>query len=384
MSGGHVKLESLTKRFDQAAAVNDVSLEIQAGEFFSLLGPSGCGKTTTLRMVAGFEPPTSGKILLDGVDVASLPPHRRNVNTVFQSYALFPFLTVAENVAFGLKYKSVPRAELNTRVAEALELVQLTGYEKRRPNQLSGGQQQRVALARALVLRPAVLLLDEPLGALDAKIRKQLRLELKALQEEVGITFVFVTHDQEEALSMSDRVAVMNEGNVEHVGNPAAVYESPATVFVADFLGVSNLMDAQTVDRGPEHCTVAVGDFQLRAACGDLGARGPVKIIARPERVELLAHGSDRGNCLPGMVERTVYVGATHQVMVRLATGAQLQASITNTGAGDAYPQGTPVSVHIPADALRILDSGAPASAPAGADDEPAAGAAAAAPAGTA
>src|ERR1700722_14886913 len=223
MSGGHVKLESLTKRFDEATAVQDISLEIQAGEFFSLLGPSGCGKTTTLRMVAGFEPPTIGKILLDGVDVANLPPNRRQVNTVFQNYALFPFLTVAENVAFGLKYKSVPKAELNTRVAEALELVQLSGYEQRRPNQLSGGQQQRVALARALVLRPSVLLLDEPLGALDAKLRRALQVELKALQVQIGITFLYVTHDQEEALTMSDRIAVMSEGRVEQVGTPRTV-----------------------------------------------------------------------------------------------------------------------------------------------------------------
>src|SRR5580704_10346514 len=215
MSGGHVELESLTKRFDDATAVDDISVEIEAGEFFSLLGPSGCGKTSTLRMIAGFEPPTSGKILLDGVDVGTWAPNRRNVNTVFQSYALFPFLTVAENVAFGMRYRSVPKSERKDRTAEALELVQLSGYENRRPNQLSGGQQQRVALARALVLRPAVLLLDEPLGALDAKIRKQLRIELKALQEEVGITFVFVTHDQEEALSMSDRIAVMNHGRIE-------------------------------------------------------------------------------------------------------------------------------------------------------------------------
>jgi spermidine/putrescine transport system ATP-binding protein len=217
-----------------------------------------------------------------------------------------------------------------------------------------------VALARALVLRPAVLLLDEPLGALDAKIRKQLRLELKALQEEVGITFVFVTHDQEEALSMSDRVAVMSAGRIEQIGTPAEVYEDPATVFVADFLGISNLMDAEAVDHGADHCTVAVGEFRLRAACGDLAAHGPVKIVARPERVQLLGHGTDRDNCLPGMVERTVYVGASVQVMVRLATGAQLQASIANTGDSDAFTQGTPVAVHIPADALRILgDSGA-------------------------
>src|SRR6202789_4535908 len=236
MSGGHVELESLTKRFDDVTAVNDISLEIQAGEFFSLLGPSGCGKTSTLRMIAGFEPPTSGKILLDGVDVGSWAPNRRNVNTVFQNYALFPFLTVVENVAFGMRYKSVPKSERNERAAAALKLVQLSGYENRRPNQLSGGQQQRVALARALVLSPAVLLLDEPLGALDARIRKQLRVELKAVQEEVGITFVFVTHDQEEALSMSDRLAVMSNGRVEQVGTPVEVYENPATVFVAEFL----------------------------------------------------------------------------------------------------------------------------------------------------
>jgi spermidine/putrescine transport system ATP-binding protein len=359
MSGGHVELESLTKRFDDVTAVNDISLEIQAGEFFSLLGPSGCGKTSTLRMIAGFEPPSSGKILLDGVDVGSWAPNRRNVNTVFQNYALFPFLTVAENVAFGMRYRSVPKAERSDRAAEALELVQLSGYENRRPNQLSGGQQQRVALARALVLRPAVLLLDEPLGALDAKIRKQLRIELKALQEEVGITFVFVTHDQEEALSMSDRVAVMNSGRVEQIGSPTDVYESPTTVFAADFLGVSNLMDAVAVGPGPGSssgsCTVRVGDFALRAACGDVAARGKVKIIARPERVVLLPHGAERENCLPGMVERTVYVGTSRQVIVRLATGMPVQVSVANTGGAEEHGQGTPVNVHVPPEALRVL-----------------------------
>src|ERR1700744_3759084 len=271
MSGGHVKLDSLTKRFDQATAVQDVSLEIGAGEFFSLLGPSGCGKTTTLRMVAGFEPPTTGKILLDGVDVANLPPNRRQVNTVFQSYALFPFLTVAENVAFGLKYKSVPRSERDSRVAEALELVQLSGYEKRRPNQLSGGQQQRVALARAMVLRPSVLLLEEPLGALDAKLRRTLQVELGALQKQVGITFLYVTHDQEEALTMSDRLAVMNHGRIAQLGTPEEVYNEPADAFVADFLGVSNLMDAQVEPggNGKECCHLRLGDFVLEAKAGE-------------------------------------------------------------------------------------------------------------------
>ncbi|MGZ4178119.1 MAG: ABC transporter ATP-binding protein [Solirubrobacteraceae bacterium] len=356
---GDVELRALTKQYDETLAVDAIDASIHAGEFFSLLGPSGCGKTTTLRMIAGFVRPTSGEILLDGVDVAQVPPHRRNVHTVFQNYALFPHLNVFDNVAFGLRRQKVGKKDVRRRVEEALELVELGGMTARRPQQLSGGQQQRVALARALVLRPAVLLLDEPLGALDAKIRKQLRLELKALQEEVGITFVFVTHDQEEALSMSDRVAVMSDGRIEQIGTPADVYESPATVFVADFLGVSNLMDAAAVDRGPDHCTIAVGAFRLRATCGDLTASGPVKVVARPERLQLLAHGEERGNCLPGLVERTVYVGATVQVMVRLATGAQLQASIANTGDADSYQHGMAVAVHIPADALRILGGGA-------------------------
>src|SRR5438270_5544678 len=261
MPGGEVTLVDLVKQFGEVVAVDHVNLSIQPGEFFSLLGPSGCGKTTTLRMIAGFEQPTSGQIFLDGVDVSSVPAHERNVHTVFQNYALFPHLDVFDNIAFGLRRHKVAKEEVRQRVAQALELVELGGYEARRPQQLSGGQQQRVALARALVLRPAVLLLDEPLGALDAKIRKQLRLELKSLQEEVGITFVFVTHDQEEALSMSDRLAVMNAGRIEQIGTPAEVYENPATVFVADFLGVSNLMDADAVAWAPQECTVRVGDF---------------------------------------------------------------------------------------------------------------------------
>jgi spermidine/putrescine transport system ATP-binding protein len=363
----------LCKRFDDVTAVDGISVEIEAGEFLTLLGPSGCGKTTTLRMIAGFEPPTSGKIWLDGTDVAHWAPNRRNVNTVFQSYALFPFLNVAENVAFGMKYKSVPKSEMNTRVSEALELVQLSGYEKRRPNQLSGGQQQRVALARALVLKPSVLLLDEPLGALDAKIRKQLRVELKSLQEEVGITFVFVTHDQEEALSMSDRVGVMNAGRIEQIGTPEEVYENPATVFVADFLGVSNMMDADATP-GAGDCVVRVGEFNLHAGCGEVGAQGPVKIVARPERIELRPHSGEGGrdNCLPGMVERTVYVGSALQVMVRLATGALLQASITNTGAPVGWQHGTPVFAHIPPDALRVLADGPPPSEAPATGEQPA------------
>ncbi len=358
MAGGEVQLRGLVKEFDDAVAVSGIDLAIRAGEFFSLLGPSGCGKTTTLRMIAGFERPTAGEIVLDGVDVAQVPPHRRNVHTVFQNYALFPHMDVFDNIAFGLRRRRVAKAELDRRVQQVIALVELEGLGKRRPNQLSGGQQQRVALARALVLSPAVLLLDEPLGALDARIRKQLRVELKAVQEEVGITFVFVTHDQEEALSMSDRLAVMNGGRIEQVGTPSEVYENPATVFVADFLGVSNLMEAHVAGHEAGGCTVRVGDFQLRARCGDVDARGAVKIVARPERITLIPHDRDaHDNALPAMVERTIYVGASLQVIVRLATGATMQASIANTGGSGAWAQGTPVLVHVPPDALRVLAS---------------------------
>ncbi len=370
---GHVELRGLTKHFDDSVAVAGINATIEPGEFFSLLGPSGCGKTTTLRMIAGFERPTAGEILLDGTDVAQVPPHRRDVHTVFQNYALFPHLDVFDNVAFGLRRRKVAKDETRRRVEEAIELVELGGLGGRRPQQLSGGQQQRVALARALVLRPAVLLLDEPLGALDAKIRKQLRIELKGIQEEVGITFVFVTHDQEEALSMSDRIAVMSGGRIEQIGTPSAVYENPATVFVADFLGVSNLMDADAVAAGRGECTVQVGDFKLRAACGETDARGPVKIVARPERVTLLPHGAERENCLPGMVERTIYVGASLQVIVRLVTGAELQVSVANTGGAEQHGQGTPVRVHVPPDALRVLASAPPAPGAAGGVADPAA-----------
>ncbi len=357
MSGGNIKLESLTKRFDDVTAVDEISVEIGAGEFFSLLGPSGCGKTTTLRMVAGFEPPTGGQILLDGVDVGNWAPNKRNVNTVFQSYALFPFLTVAENVAFGMRYKSVAKSERESRVAEALALVQLSGYEKRRPNQLSGGQQQRVALARALVLRPSVLLLDEPLGALDAKLRRTLQVELGVLQKQVGITFLYVTHDQEEALTMSDRLAVMNHGKIVQIGTPEQVYNEPVDAYVADFLGVSNLMDAQVEPGGARSgcCRLRLGDFVLDAEAGQLDATGAVKLAIRPERIHLHSFETSGDNRVPGMVERLVFLGSTTHVYVRLATGSALQALVRNDGAALAYSQGTPVSVGLPADALRVL-----------------------------
>jgi spermidine/putrescine transport system ATP-binding protein len=355
MGGGEIRLVGLVKRFEDVTAVDGIDLEVPGGEFFALLGPSGCGKTTTLRLVAGFEQPTDGRILLDGVDMARTPPHKRKVNTVFQSYALFPFLSVHDNVAFGLRFQDVPRAEARRRVGEALALVQLQGLERRRPAQLSGGQQQRVALARALVLNPSVLLLDEPLGALDAKLRKTLQVELKALQEAVGVTFVYVTHDQEEALTMSDRLAVMAGGRIEQVGTPAQLYEEPASTYVAGFLGVANLMAATVAGRGNGGCRLRLGEFELQATGGDTAASGQVRVVIRPERVHLEPYGTSGPNRLPGMVERLVYQGSTTQLVVRLAHGEAVQALVQNQGQPLPWRQGTPVAAHLPPDALRVL-----------------------------
>ena len=349
MAGGSIELSGLTKRFGEIA-VDNIDLTVASGEFFSLLGPSGCGKTTTLRLIAGFEQPTSGKILLDGVDVSGVPPHRRNVNTVFQSYALFPFLTVFDNVAFGLRHRSLSKADLRRRVDEALELVMMTSFAKRRPGQLSGGQQQRVALARALVLNPAVLLLDEPLGALDAKLRRSLKVELKALQERVGITFLYVTHDQEEALTMSDRLAVMNAGQIVQIGTPRVVYEEPADTYVADFLGAANLMEIAVESGG----VLRLGDFALTSSRCEVDA-GSAHAVIRPERVRIEEHGSAGENRVPAMVERVVFLGSATQVMLRLAPGIALQALIQNDGSRPDLAQGTPVNVYLPPDALRVL-----------------------------
>ena len=358
-AGGHIQLIDLVKRFGDVEALKGITLDIPRGEFFSLLGPSGCGKTTTLRMVAGFERPTSGQILLDGHDMSDTPPHHRSVNTVFQSYALFPHLNVAKNVAFGLRFTDASKSDIDDRVRTALSLVQLEGYESRRPNQLSGGQQQRVALARALVLNPSVLLLDEPLGALDAKLRKALQIELKALQERVGITFIYVTHDQEEALTMSDRIAVMSNGRIEQVGPPKDVYEEPQSIYVADFLGVSNLMDAKAAGATDGRCRLLLGDFELFAARGHTAASGDVKVVIRPERVEVEDRGATGENKVPGMVERVVYVGPVIQLLLRVANGAELQAMIPNRGQDVTYSQGSAVTIGLPADALRVLeDSG--------------------------
>src|ERR1022692_314642 len=369
MAGGQIELVSLSKRFDEIA-VDDVNLVVASGEFFSLLGPSGCGKTTTLRLIAGFEQPTAGQVLLDGVDVSAVPPNKRNVNTVFQSYALFPFLTVFDNVAFGLRNRGGAKADMRKRVLEALELVSLTSFEKRRPGQLSGGQQQRVALARALVLDPAVLLLDEPLGALDAKLRRSLKVELKALQERVGVTFLYVTHDQEEALTMSDRLAVMNSGKIVQIGTPREVYEEPADTYVADFLGVSNLMEVDVVERGPgARCCVRLGESALDVDRGDVDRLGAAHAVIRPERVRIEPHGSPGPNRVAAMVERLVFLGAATQVMLRLGAGAQLQGLIQNAGKRGDLAQGTPVHVFLAPDALRVLaGTGNGAEAPVDAD----------------
>ena len=356
--GGEIRLVGLVKRFGSFTAIDGIDLTIPEGEFFSLLGPSGCGKTTTLRMVAGFEQPTSGEVLLDGVDMAGTPPNKRNVNTVFQSYALFPHLKVFDNVAFGLRRAKVDRTQVRQRVGEALEQVRLSEFSARKPAQLSGGQQQRVALARALVLKPAVLLLDEPLGALDAKLRRQLQVELKALQEQVGITFLYVTHDQEEAITMSDQVAVMNGGRVEQAAPPREMYEEPGSAFVADFLGVSNLMEAEAT--GPSGTGVALelgSGITVEALGGDVAARGVVKVVIRPERVEIGPAGSTGDNRVPAMVSRSVYLGNGVRVIMHLATGQLVTALVPSTeeNALLRWDAGTAVTCYLAPRALRVL-----------------------------
>ncbi len=347
-----VVLEGVSRAFGEVKAVDDVSLEVEGGEFFSMLGPSGCGKTTSLRMIAGFERPDAGRIRIGDADVTETPPHKRPVNTVFQNYALFPHLSVGENVAFGLRFTRADKHETKRRVGEALELVQLAGYEERKPHQLSGGQQQRVALARALILEPALLLLDEPLGALDAKLRRGLQLELKSLQREVGITFVYVTHDQEEALTMSDRLAVMSGGRIEQLGTPQQVYELPATPFVADFLGVSNLMRAECDGRGG----VRLGGTALSVEGAATIAAGEVMVTIRPERIEVEPVREAAGeNRVGGTVTAIVYVGPTTQVNVTLDGGQAVQTLITNTGRDLPYARGDAVAVHLPTQALRVL-----------------------------
>jgi spermidine/putrescine transport system ATP-binding protein len=329
-----VSLRGLAKSYGEKAVVSDLDLDIRPGEFFSMLGPSGCGKTTTLRMIGGFEDPTQGRVYLGGDEVTQLPPYKRDVNTVFQSYALFPHLSVEKNVSFGLERKKVARSDVQTRVNEALEMVQLGRYGKRKPTQLSGGQQQRVALARALVNRPRALLLDEPLGALDLRLRKQLQIELKRIQQDVGITFVHVTHDQEEAMSMADTIAVMNEGKIEQAGGAADLYERPRTEFVANFLGVSNLVDAQLRASQNGQATVETHDgATLHVPSDRIGPHGSdaVRIGVRPEKVRLSPAGTDvSGNVLRGTVVVASFLGVSIQYVVRAAGGEELTVFAQN------------------------------------------------------
>jgi spermidine/putrescine transport system ATP-binding protein len=331
-----IRLEGVTKRFGEATAVDNLTLEIPRGAFFALLGPSGCGKTTTLRMIGGFEDPTAGTVYLGGEEVTELPPYRRDVNTVFQSYALFPHLSVERNVSFGLERKKVDRGEVRRRVDEALEMVQLSGYNKRKPAQLSGGQQQRVALARALVNRPRALLLDEPLGALDLRLRKQLQIELKRIQQEVGITFVHVTHDQEEAMTMADTIAVMSDGRIEQAGGAADLYERPRTEFVANFLGVSNLVDAQLRASQNGLATVQTHDgATLHVPSERIGPHGTdaVRVGVRPEKVALSPAGAvvtDGANVLRGTVLVASFLGVSIQYVVRAAGGEELTVFAQN------------------------------------------------------
>jgi spermidine/putrescine transport system ATP-binding protein len=329
-----VELSSVTKKFGELVAVDDLSLAVPEGDFFTLLGPSGCGKTTTLRMVAGFEEATSGRVLIDGEDVVGVPPYKRPTNTVFQSYALFPHLSVKDNVAFGLKRQKVDKAEASRRVEEELERVGLAGEANRRPAQLSGGQQQRVALARALVNLPRVLLLDEPLGALDLKLRKGLQVQLKQIQRDVGITFLYVTHDQEEALTMSDRIAVMNHGRIEQVADPEEVYDKPATTFVAGFIGVSNLMPGVVKSSGVNGEVLLDSGVAVGADVNGFAAGDRCNAVVRPEKLWITAAGEKGVGKLPsveGLVESSLYLGTSTQMIVRLPDDVVLTVLCPNT-----------------------------------------------------
>jgi spermidine/putrescine transport system ATP-binding protein len=350
-----IRLESVTKRFAETLAVDDLSLEIPRGSFFAMLGPSGCGKTTTLRMIGGFEDPTAGRVFLGGIDVTDHPPFRRDVNTVFQSYALFPHLSVERNVSFGLERKKVGKEEIRQRVGDILDLVQLTGLGKRRPQQLSGGQQQRVALARALVNHPRALLLDEPLGALDLRLRRQLQIELKRIQADIGITFVHVTHDQEEALTMADTIAVMNEGRIEQMGSGEELYERPRTEFVANFLGISNLVDGTVGSRDGTMATFDAEEGERVFVPSDRFANvngGPIRIGIRPEKIEIASSDSTSEassasrNVIHGRVTVASYLGTSIQYVVETKTGRELTVIAPNRdGGADSIGPGRDVSL---------------------------------------
>jgi spermidine/putrescine transport system ATP-binding protein len=357
-----IKLHEVRKTFGDVVAVAGIDLTVGRGEFLTLLGPSGCGKTTTLRMIGGFELPSSGEVLIDGAQMGNLPPYRRPVNTVFQNYALFPHLSVGKNVAYGLEMSGVPKGDRDRRVREALDLVRLSHVENRRPSELSGGQQQRVALARALVNRPAVLLLDEPLGALDLKLRKAMQLELKHLNREVGATFVYVTHDQEEALTMSDRIAVMNEGRILQLGAPEDIYERPRSRFVADFIGQTNFIecDAFGNEGGFFACRTAGGETIRARAAEGAPVSGKVTLAVRPEKVSLDAEapaGTSSGwNRLTGTLAEVIYLGTHTQLVIALPGDGQVVVHRQNRLLGEAEPAtGQPVTVVFDPAATTVL-----------------------------
>ncbi len=325
-----IEFKNVSKHFAEHPVLHDINFEVQNGEFLTLLGPSGCGKTTLLRMISGFEEPNSGSVFIDGKDVQGLPPHLRQVNTVFQSYALFPHMNVFENVAFGLRSRGIGRDEIEQRVNEALRMVKLDSYRHRKPHQLSGGQQQRVAIARAVVNKPLVLLLDEPLSSLDYRLRKNMQIELKQLQQQLGITFIFVTHDQEEALSMSDRVVVMQDGYIEQIGTPREIYEEPNTLQVAKFIGEANIFEANILEANQKQLVIEVEDkqFTLKNRKG-FTQDDKICVVIRPEDLQVWGQSEvdDTSNMFPGMVEQVIYKGATVDLMVRLSSGKRLAAA---------------------------------------------------------
>jgi spermidine/putrescine transport system ATP-binding protein len=353
-----VELRRVDKHFGPVVAVDGVSLSVLDGEFFSLLGPSGCGKTTTLRLIAGFELPTAGEVYIGGQLQGEIPAYHRPVNTVFQNYALFPHMSVFQNVAFGLEMRKVPKEEIQQRVLDALDMVRMPGMENRKPGQLSGGQQQRVALARALVNRPNVLLLDEPLGALDLKLRKAMQLELKSLQHRVGITFIYVTHDQEEALTMSDRIAVMNEGRVLQIGEPEDIYERPADRFVADFIGETNFLNGLVKGRRDGEVVVLVdGTLEVRVSAErGVGMNEEVAVALRPEKLSLHIEPPDP-RAVSGTVEEVIYTGTDTRYLVRLTeeTVVTVRQQNVGVGGGVSFPVGTRVSLYWQPESARLL-----------------------------
>ena len=362
MAKGDITLKNVTKRFGDTVAVDNVSLHIQSGEFFSLLGPSGCGKTTTLRMIGGFEHPNSGDIFINDALMKYTPPFQRDVNTVFQSYALFPHKTVAQNIAFGIQMKGFAKTEIANQVNQFLEMVRLPGFGSRKPDELSGGEKQRVALARALINRPSILLLDEPIAALDLKLRKQMQSELKALKREMGITFVYVTHDQGEALALSDRIAVMNRGKILQVGTPDEIYDRPNNRFVADFIGISNFFDGKLAKIENEWMEIEL-DLDWRTRClgrynGEIRQGDAVTVVVRPERIDMTLQPEEKDvNQVEGVVEDEIYLGTTIQYMVLVSHQISVVVHQQNTGLtkGDRIQVGNTVYLSWKTDNATIL-----------------------------